>query len=185
MLFNKPVLLSPIRRCSVPVDLHPAVVYPLIRLRVPDPGQHVRKSHLYLICCLTAIRGGDHSLWRNAQHWLYFDHLNHFTGSHATKSSENKFAGKIRSFLNHVSLIYAIYFPYFCQRNREIISSCCLQVLSKWCWEFAQGFIPQASFYSYRWPWSRLLHTHPDLFSDYFRKGAGSAMITGWVLLAP
>jgi len=113
VLFNKPFLLSPARPCSAPVDSYPAVVYPLIWLRVPDPGQHVRNSHLYLICCLTAIRGGDHYLRRNAQHWLYFNQLNHFTDSHATKSSENKFAGKIRSFLNHALFYLCDTFPLF------------------------------------------------------------------------
>ena len=142
VLFNKPFLLSLTRPCSVSVDSYPAVVYPLIWLRVPDPGQRIRKSLVYLLCCLTAIRGGDHYLWRNAQHWLYFNQLNHFPDSHATKSYENKFAGKIRSFLNHARFIYAIPFPYFCQRNREIISSCRQQALSKWGWESAQGFYP-------------------------------------------
>jgi len=113
VLFNKPFLLSPARPCSVPVDSYPAVVYPLIWLRVPDPGQHVRNSHLYLICYLAAIRGGDHYLRRNAQHWLYFNQLNHFTDSHATKSSENKFAGKIRSFLNHALFYLCDTFPLF------------------------------------------------------------------------
>ena len=62
----------------------------------------------------------EHKPWRRLlfvatahKQWFYFNHLNHYTDSHATKSSENKFAGKIRSFLNHALFYLCDTFPLF------------------------------------------------------------------------